>query len=138
MDSFRLRILTPYGQYFDNQVEYLEVRAEHSTLGILPNHYPLISTVMISKIKVKLKGTTFIYSVGGGVLQVEKDVTNLVVDSIESPTEIDIERAKRAYERGSGLLKNRPEDIEVDVARAQAAIQRALNRISLYNEYYNK
>lgn len=138
MHTFRLRILTPYGQYFDNQVEYLEVRAEHSTLGILPGHHPLISTVMICKIKIKIKGTIFNYSVGGGIIQVEKDVTNLVVNSIESPTEIDIERAKRAYERGTGLLKKGPEGIVVDVARAQAAIQRALNRISLYNEYYDK
>lgn len=134
MKTFPLSVLTPYGEYLKGDVEYLEVRAEHSVLGILANHQPLVSTVMISKMKVRMNGQEFYYSIGGGILYVEKDKVTLVLNSIESPEEIDIERAKRAKDRAENLLK-KPSHELIDVARAEASLKRALVRIDLFDTF---
>ena len=73
--SFLLKIVTPYGMYLNEEVEYLSVQAPHSVLGILPNHAELVSTVLISAMKVRIHGTYFYYAIGEGVLHVKKDET---------------------------------------------------------------
>ena len=50
-----LRIITPTGTYLTQSVEYLEVRAPHSVLGILPGHAPLVSIINIAPLKTKVK-----------------------------------------------------------------------------------
>ena len=79
MDYIHLIILTPYGRYFEGDVEFLEVHSEKYNLGILPNHAPLISTLTISKMVIKAFGTTSTYAIGGGVINVEKDKTTLIL-----------------------------------------------------------
>ena len=137
MTKFRVIILTPYGQYFDNFVDYLEVRADHSTLGILPGHAPLVSTLIISKMKIRMNGTTFVYAIGGGLIHVKKEETILLLDSIENVTDIDIDRARRSLERGKSRLENKTDET-IDVARVYASINRATNRIKIYDEFNQK
>ena len=68
-----LKIITPSGTYLSQSVEYLEVRAPHSVLGILPGHAPLVSTLLVAPLKTKVSGKTYYYAAGSGVLNVKKD-----------------------------------------------------------------
>ena len=129
--SFLLKIVTPYGMYLNEEVEYLSVQAPHSVLGILPNHAELVSTVLISAMKVRIHGTYFYYAIGEGVLHVKKDETVLLINSIERQDEIDIARAAAAKERAEKKLKEAQMNEEVDIIRAEAALKRALNRIKV-------
>ena len=129
--SFLLKIVTPYGMYLNEEVEYLSVQAPHSVLGILPNHAELVSTVLISAMKVRIHGTYFYYAIGEGVLHVKKDETVLLINSIERQDEIDIARATAAKERAEKKLKEAQMNEEIDVIRAEAALKRALNRIKV-------
>ena len=133
MDYIHLVILTPYGRYFEGDVEFLEVHSEKYNLGILPNHAPLISTLTISKMVIKAFGTTSTYAIGGGVINIEKDKTTLILDSVERSDEIDLQRAqeakKRAEERIAVVNKN-----ALDISRAKLALLRALNRINVGSE----
>ena len=130
-----LRIITPTGTYLVQSVEYLEVRAPHSVLGILPGHAPLISTILIAPLKTKVNGVTYYYAAGEGVINVRKDETVVLVNSIERVDEIDINRAIEAKRRAEENLERAKDDNDIDIARAQSAVSRALNRINVYNEY---
>ena len=127
MDYIHLVILTPYGRYFEGDVEFLEVHSEKYNLGILPNHAPLISTLTISKMVIKAFGTTSTYAIGGGVINIEKDKTTLILDSVERSDEIDLQRAQEAKKRAEERLNEET----VDVTRAKASLARALNRIAV-------
>ena len=109
--TFHLSILTPYGHYFDGEVEFLEVRSDKYNLGILPGHAPLISTIAISKMRIKAHGREMLYAVGGGVITITKEKTTLVLDSVERADEIDLERAKEAQKRAEERLKRNDEEI---------------------------
>ena len=136
MKQFRVKIITPFGQYFDTTVDYLEVRADHSVLGILPGHAPLVSTLIISKMRIRINKTVFTYAIGGGIIYVKEDETILLLDSVENVSDIDIDRALKALERAKARLDEKDESI--DVARVYSAINRATNRINLYNEFNKK
>ena len=122
--------MTPYGLYFQNdQVEYLEVRSDFSVLGILPNHAPLVSTLIISPMVIKINGEKNVYAITGGVIHVKKDEVVVLVNAIESVDEIDLERAIAAKERAEARLHEKSDTI--NTVRAEASLARALNRINV-------
>ena len=132
MNNIQLIVLTPYGKYFEGFVDFLEVRSPEYNLGILPGHTPLISTVAICKMTVKIGDRKEYYAVGGGVIRVEKDnKVTLILDSIESADEIDIARAQEAKKRAEDRLSEAIKNDAIDVSRAKLALLKAINRINI-------
>ena len=132
-NSFKVEIYTPTGKYFVGDANYLTVTSSVAVLGILPDHAPLITTLEICMLSIKVNSKELNYAIGGGVMHIKEDHTVvLLVNSIERSDEIDIARAKEAQKRAEARLAKRDE--EVDIKRAEAALSRALNRISVYNK----
>ena len=129
MKTFLLEIYTPYGKYFDRYVDELVIQTEEYVLGILPNHAPLIAKVKTNKMEIVQNGERKCYANGEGLINVTKEKVVLIVESIESKNEIDIDRAKDAKRRAEERLK---EPLNIDVERATRALIRANNRISVY------
>ena len=131
MKTFLLEIYTPYGKYFDRYVEEVIVPTEEYVLGILPGHAPLIAKIRLGKLEIIREGEKTIYAHAEGLINVKKDVVTILVDSIESKDEIDIDRAKEAKKRAEGRLA---EPLNIDVERATRALIRANNRIAIYED----
>ena len=131
MKTFLLEIYTPYGKYFDRYVNELVIQTEEYVLGILPNHAPLVAKVKTGKMEIVQNGERKCYANGEGLINVKKDGVTLIVNSVESKDEIDIERAKQAKKRAEERLK---EPLNIDVERAIRALNRANNRIAIYED----
>ena len=129
MSTFLLEIFTPFGKYFDRYVEELVIQTDDYVLGILPNHTPLVSKVKISKMYIIQNGDKKCYAIGEGLLNITKDGVTILLESIESKDDIDIDRAKDAKKRAEQRLATL---VNIDVERAQRALNRANNRISVY------
>ena len=129
MSTFLLEIFTPFGKYFDRYVEELVIQTDDYVLGILPNHTPLVSKVKVSKMYIIQNGDKECYAIGEGLLNITKDGVTLLLESIESKDDIDIDRAKDAKKRAEQRLATL---VNIDVERAQRALNRANNRISVY------
>ena len=128
--NFKVEIYTPTGKYFSGDVEFLSVTSSVAVLGILPDHAPLITTLEICKLTIKIASEELNYAIGGGVMHIKKDHSVvLLLDSIERSDEIDIDRAKEAQKRAEERLAKTDE--EIDIKRAQIALAKALNRISV-------
>ena len=95
----------------------------------MPNHTPLVAKVKTSKMEIVQNGEKKCYAIAEGLLNVKKDSVTLLVESIESKEEIDIERARQAKSRAEERLK---QPLNIDVERATKALIRANNRISIY------
>jgi F-type H+-transporting ATPase subunit epsilon len=67
------------------------------------------------------------FSTSGGFLMTDGKKVILLADAVERPEEIDVARAQAAKERAEKRLTERTPDIDVD--RAKAALLRALNRL---------
>ena len=129
MSTFLLEIFTPFGKYYDRNVNELIVQSDDFVLGILPNHAPLIAKIKVSKMFIVQNNERKCYAVGEGLINVSKDGVVLLLESIESKDDIDIERAKNAKQRAEARLA---EAVNIDIERAQRALIRANNRISVY------
>ena len=131
-----IKIITPSGTYLEQDVDYVEVRAPHSVLGILPKHAPLVSTLEIAPLKIRFGGTTLFFAAGSGIINVRKDKVIILLSSIERVDEIDLERALEAKKRAEERIdRSRKGEEKIDIARAESALARATNRIRVYNEH---
>jgi len=83
----------------------------------------------------KQNGETVIAAVSEGIVKVEDGNALVLVDTIELPEEIDINRAKRNADRAKEeLLQKR--SIR-DYYQAQARMARALNRMKVKNHMFH-
>lgn len=130
MKKFDLDIYTPYGHYLSDKVDYLSVSSEDYKLGILADHAELISTVTICEVEIEIDGERQYFATSGGIIKVKNNQVYLFLETIESPDEIDLERAESAKERAENRLTSG--DLEpLAVTRSQIALARAINRINI-------
>ena len=125
-------IYTPRGKKVQLETELLSIGATDGRRGLLPGHMPIVLTIEASRMSTLQKGRRRHFAVGPGVLYLKNDVATILVDSFESQEEIDVERAKAAKERAEGrIAKSKTEGANVDLKRAEVALKKALNRISV-------
>jgi F-type H+-transporting ATPase subunit epsilon len=100
-------------------------------LGILANHAPLVTSLDIGLVNYTPAGggQDQLFAVANGFLEVSNNKVSILADSAESWDEIDLERAQEAVKRAEERLSIMDES--VDIERAQIALKRALNRIRI-------
>jgi F-type H+-transporting ATPase subunit epsilon len=99
------------------------------TLGILPQHAPLITELTTGELRIKQSEQETLMAVSGGFLHVRSDRVTILVDAAERAEEIDVARAEEARRRAEAYMESRPED--VDFVRAEAALRRAITRLKV-------
>jgi F-type H+-transporting ATPase subunit epsilon len=127
MKSFKAKILTPDGPVFDGQVIGIQVPGEDGRFEVLANHAPLISSLSVGAIRIRTGKESKIFAVSGGVIEVLKNNVTVLASAAESADAIDIKRAEEARKRAEERLREK----HFDHVRAEAALMRAINRITV-------
>jgi F-type H+-transporting ATPase subunit epsilon len=128
MKELSLEIITPSKQAFSGKVKSITVPGTAGSFQVLFNHAPLLSTFEIGKIKLEdLEVKEIEFATSGGTVEVTENKILILADSLESKEEIDINRAKQAYDRAKERLADRGKD--VDAMRAEGALARSINRL---------
>ena len=128
MKEFSLEIITPSKTAFAGQVTSITVPGVKGEFQVLLNHAPLMSNFEIGRIKLELTdGGEKVFVTSGGVIEVIHNVVLLLADSIETPEEIDAQRAQKAADRAKQRITERAK--ETDLSRAEISLARAINRL---------
>ncbi len=131
MKTFRLKIVTPKGIYKEADIEILNIRTTAGQTGILAGHLPLASGIQVSELNYVENGQRYKYAISGGFVYVNETETTVIANAIESQEEIDLRRAEEAKQRAEERLKSKHPDM--DLVRAEIALRKAINRISVKN-----
>ena len=136
MADFKLSIVTPEKVQFEGSIKSLTVPGTDGYIGILANHAPLITSLRPGKIEFRdAEDTVQVLAVSGGFVEVSANMATILGDAVEWADDIDIERAREAYEREKNrLISAGKEETEIDLPTIRAAIERARNRIRIYQE----
>ncbi len=135
---FHLWIVTPERVFFDSEVQSLTVPGTEGYLGVLTNHAPLITTIKPGKVEFRdAENKTRIIATCGGFFEVANNQARLLVDAAEFCQDIDIDRARAAYDRARQRMAEiqsgeKPEKSAMQLE--QEALERAQNRIRIYME----
>ena len=102
------------------------------SFGILTNHAPFLSELATGELRYRRDNAEEIrLAVSGGFLQVYHNQVTVLADSAEKAGEIDVDRARRARDQARGQLSMETGLTGVEREQAQAALDRANNRISV-------
>lgn len=131
MSQFLLEIITPERNFFSGEVDRVIARSISGDIAILANHIPIVTPLEVSILKIKSGNEEMRAAISSGYMEVSNDKTTLIVDAAEWPDEIDLQRAEAARKRAEERLRS---GADTDVARAELALSRAINRINVKQE----
>jgi F-type H+-transporting ATPase subunit epsilon len=98
------------------------------TFVVLPGHAPIVAILDNGVVRVRLaNGEKQDFAVHGGIVQVHKNRVVVLAKTAEMGSGIDVARAEAARDRATQRLAHRDE--RINVARAEAALKRALLRL---------
>ena len=130
--GFSLEIITPNGIYFTDEVESLTIKMTTGYRTFLAGHMPLIGSLAYAPMHLVKNGEVENYAVHGGAINVTKEKISVVCNAIENEKEIDEARALAAKERAEKRLQEK--DPNIDIKRAQLALQRSLIRLEVLSK----
>ncbi len=128
-EVFKLEIVTPEKKVVETAVQEVQIPAKNGYLGVLPGHAPLITELSVGEIIYRENSTEQRLAVAWGFAEVLPDKVTILAESAERPSEIDVERARKAKQRAEQRLTSG--DTAVDVERALDALHRAEARIDV-------
>jgi F-type H+-transporting ATPase subunit epsilon len=127
MSKMQLDIVTPERKVYSKDVEMVITRAANGDIGILPQHAPLVSPLHVTVVRVKNEGREERIAISGGFLEVRPSGVTILAETAELSSDIDVNRAEAAESRA----KERLAEHDGDLARAELALKRAVNRLEV-------
>ncbi len=113
----------------ETDVDMVIVPGSEGSLGILPQHAPLISTLSTGELRIKKGNTEDSIVVLGGFVEVTPHKVIILADTAERTDEIDLARAEQARQRAEQALAAATD--KVNLAEAEASLRRAVVRLKV-------
>jgi F-type H+-transporting ATPase subunit epsilon len=128
-DTFQLEIVTPEKKVVDTAATEVQIPGKNGYLGVLPGHAPLITELAVGEIKYRSGSDEQRLAVAWGFAEVLPGRVTILAETAERPSEIDVERARKAKERAEERLTSG--DTNVDVERSLNALHKAEARLDV-------
>lgn len=131
----RCEIVSQDRLVYEGDVDMVIVPGALGEMGILPGHAPLLSALELGVIRVKKDQEEQVFTVTGGFIEVQPDIVTVMADAAENVEEIDVDRAQQAMERAQRLLDEYSEEDAENYIRIQAALRRSSLRLKTVDQY---
>lgn len=129
MAELRLEIVTAEQVVYSEDIDVLVAPGIDGELTILPSHAPLLTMLNPGEIRVVKGGEETFMAVSGGFLEVLGNKATILADTAEDAEEIDIDRAEAALQRAQESIASAPADM--DLQRALSSMRRSQARLSV-------
>ncbi|MCK9526219.1 MAG: F0F1 ATP synthase subunit epsilon [Limnochordia bacterium] len=130
MASFTFEVVTQERTVVLTEVEYVLLPGIDGSFGILAGHQPIMASLKLGVLEFgPLHGKRRKMALGGGFSEMHENRLTVMAHTAELAEEIDVLRARQAQGRAEERLANRQADL--DITRAQIALQKALLRLEV-------
>ena len=128
MNTFELHILAAERSFYEGPCESLILPLTEGMYGIQANHVNMIAGVVPGELTYRVPGGVDEHAAcSRGMVKVENNEVTGLVDTVERPEEIDVNRAQRAADEAKEeLLKKRSRQ---EYMKAQMELARAMSRL---------
>ncbi len=137
MNKFKVKILAADKIFYEGECTSLIIPTTEGEYGILAYHSNMLGAIMPGLLKVKLTDDEDfnIASISNGIFKIENNEVLLLVDSIERPEEIDINRAERDAKIAKEALLQKM--ARQEYYTTQIKLARAINRLRVKSNIDN-
>jgi F-type H+-transporting ATPase subunit epsilon len=131
----RVEIVSQDRMVYEGEADIVVVPGVLGEMGILENHAPLLSTLKYGIVKVRRQNQEELFTVAGGVVEVQPNIITILADAAENVAEIDEARAAAARSRAEELLKSAPPTDSDAFTRIEAALRRSNLRLEAVRRF---
>jgi F-type H+-transporting ATPase subunit epsilon len=129
MATIALEIVTPDRPLVREQVDEVELPGAEGYLGVLPGHTPLLTLLSVGELWYRRGNEKTYLAVAFGFAEVLPDRVTVLAQTAERAEDIDVPRAQAALQRVTARLAQNAPDIDYD--RARIAQQKAQTRLDV-------
>lgn len=127
-NMFKVEIITPDRVFYTGDADMIEFNTVQGQIGVYRNHIPLTTVLEPGLVTIHEGDVQKVAAVHAGFAEILNDHVTLLAEVAEWPEEIDVARAEAAKERAEQRLTNK--NAGLDIKRAEFALHKALTRIS--------
>ena len=131
MGKLHLEVVTTENVVISQEVDTVVAPGAEGEFGVLPGHVLFLSSIVPGELRYTSRSETVYLAVTTGFAEVSKDRVSILVGAAEKSAEIDIERAQLAIERAKNRLAKERGSEDIDFIRAETALKRAIARIKV-------
>lgn len=128
MSTFKLTISTPYGLFYEKEVDIVTLKTSEGYIGLQKNRIPFISAIEISSLFIKVDGTTRIAAIGGGIVFVEKDYIDIFTDDIQWKEHLNKSEIQAIIDETNQKLQALKND-NIEKYKTELTLKRAMNKL---------
>jgi F-type H+-transporting ATPase subunit epsilon len=129
-DNILLEVVTPERSVVSEQAQIVMAPGSLGEFGVLSGHTPFLTSLKVGTLKyTDAAGSERAVFVSGGFAEALPDRVTVLAESAERRKDIDVQRAQAARQRAEERLEKEADD--TDFIRAKAALDRALHRLRL-------
>jgi F-type H+-transporting ATPase subunit epsilon len=130
MAALTLEIVTPEKRVLTATTDEVRAPGVQGGFGVRPGHASFMTALEPGQLTFVQGGQEHHFAVGGGFLQVADNKVIVLADTAEAASDIDVERAKRAYGEASERVRAMTEQDE-NYAVESARVRRATARLGV-------
>jgi F-type H+-transporting ATPase subunit epsilon len=131
----RCEIVSQDRTVYEGDADIVIIPGVNGDMGILPNHSPLLSTLRYGILRVRLEDHEEVFTVAGGIVEVQPRLVTVLADVAENVREIDVARAEAARQRAEEMLKKGPPPDSDTYMKMEAALRRSNLRLEAARRY---
>lgn len=128
-NKFKVEIITPDRVFFTGEADMIEFNTGDGQIGVYKNHIPLTTVLEPGVVVIYNDDQQKVAAVHAGFAEILGEKVTLLAELAEWPDEIDINRAEAAKQRAEDRIAAKSETL--DLKRAEYALHRALTRIDV-------
>ena len=133
--TIRCEIVSQDRMVFEGNADMVVIQGAAGEMGILPKHAPLLSTLGFGVLRVRLHNQEEVFTVAGGVVEVQPDLITVLADAAENVQEIDVSRAEAAKHRAEEMLQQGLPPGSDAYEALEAALRRSKLRLDAAQRY---
>ena len=127
--SLQLHIVSADRSLVNERVDEVEIPGSEGYFGVLPGHTPLLAALQVGELWYRQGSEKHYLSIAFGFAEVQPDRVTILAQIAEKADEIDLARAEAAKQRAEERIA-RP-TVDMDAERARIAMMKALIRLQV-------
>ncbi|HOO62171.1 MAG TPA: ATP synthase F1 subunit epsilon, partial [Bacillota bacterium] len=133
-NTMMLEVVTPYQHFYEGRVDSVTLSTLDGELGICPGHSPLVVALTPGISRIVENSKTKYAVMTEGYAEIGQHIVVVVCNAAEWPEDIDVARARAAFDRASKRYHDAKTESDAQVY-ARHSIRRARVRIKAVEMY---
>jgi F-type H+-transporting ATPase subunit epsilon len=111
--TFKVEVLTPEGEVFNDEVEMISTRTTIGSIGVLANHEPVLAMLDPTELRLyKSESEVVRFAQAEGYMQIAENRALLLVEEAHPPGELDASDLRERLAQAERELEAAGEDTE--------------------------